>query len=85
MFLTTRHPSAKGLVGENAEDVREVTDASEEEKEDANALGTFPAVVEEQLRHARAKVEDRAEVAKYLTPDVNAKGTSFGRCGWEGA
>lgn len=85
MFLTIRHPGATGLVGENAEDVREVTDASEEEKEYADSFRTFPAVIEEQLRHARAKVEDRAEVAKYLTPDVNMKGTNFGRCGWAGA
>lgn len=84
VICLTRNPSATGLVSKNAEDIGEIADAGEEEEEDADALGAFPAVVEEQLRHARAEIKDRAEVAKYLTPDVNVKRICFGRFGWAG-
>lgn len=59
-ITATDHPSAAGFVGEDAKIVGEVADACKEEEEGADAVGAFPAVIEEQLRHTRTEVEDCA-------------------------
>jgi len=69
-----RPPAFRRRVGENAHDVRQVPDAGEEEKQQGHALGALAAPVEQDLRHARAEVEGRAQVAEELAPDVEAEG-----------
>lgn len=44
--------SAVWLVGENAEDVSEVSDAGEEEEEHGDAFGALASIVEKELRYA---------------------------------
>lgn len=67
---------AGSFVGEDREDVCEIADAGEEEKEHRDSLGGFTAVVEEELGDAGGEVENCAEVAEDL-----AEGGEGG-CGW---
>lgn len=62
-----------GFVGENAHGVCDVADAAEDEEQDADALGAFPAVVEHDLRDARSEIERSAEVAEELTPEFEVR------------
>lgn len=58
-----------GLVGKNAQHKHKVADACEEEKQDADSLRAFAAVIEQELGDARAEVESSAKVAGYLAPE----------------
>lgn len=81
--LRSRH--ARGLVREDGKYVREIADASEEEKEHGDPLGGFAAVVEEELGDAGGEVEDGAEVAEGLAEGGEAGALGGGPFGWRGA
>lgn len=56
------------LVCEDAHDIRQIAHTCEQKEEHTDALGALAAVVEEQLRHPRAKVERSAKIAEDLSP-----------------
>lgn len=72
--VAVRVLAADGLEGEDAQDESEVAEAGEEEEEGVEALGALAAVVEQDLRHAAAEVEDRADVAEDLAPEAEVQG-----------
>ena len=55
-------------------DVRQISNAGEQEKQQRDALGAFALVVEQQLWHSRPEVESRAEVAEGLAQGVELEG-----------
>ena len=73
-------PRAARLVSKDAKHIRQIPNAREEEEEQADAVGGFAAVVEQELGDAGAEVEDGAEVAEDLAPEVEVEGR-VSRCG----
>lgn len=71
--IVTFDPRTFRLVGQYAHDVREIAHAREKEKQHADTFGAFPAVVEKELGNTRAQVENGAEVAEYLAPEVQVE------------
>lgn len=54
----------------NRHDIRQVSNTGEQEKQERDTFGTFPFIVEQQLRQSRSKIEDSAEIAKDLAESV---------------
>lgn len=55
-------------MSEDAQDECQITQAGKDEEQRAEALGTFPAVIVNDLGNACAKVENCTNVAEYLSP-----------------
>lgn len=66
----------KGRISHDTHDIRQVPDAGKQEKQQRHALGALATPVQQDLRHARAKVEEGAQVAEDLAPDVEAEGVA---------
>lgn len=76
-----RDPGATGFVGEDAEEVGDVSRAGEGKEQDANAVGAFAAVVKQQLRDPRSDVKRCAEVSEDLAAGVEGDGWREARRG----
>lgn len=59
-----------GLVHQDTEHVGEVSQASEEEEEHADAFCRLAAVVEQELRNTGSEIQDCADVAGDLAPEI---------------
>lgn len=63
-------PGAFCFVSKDAQYISQVPDACKEEEEHADALCTLTSIVQEELRDARAEIENSAEIPEDLTPKV---------------
>ena len=72
--------AADGLKGKDAEDESQVSKAGEEEEQGVEAFGGLAASVEQNLRHAAAKVEDCADVTEDLAPEGEVQGRCLVVC-----
>lgn len=63
-----------GRIGHDTHDIRQVPNARKQEKQQRHALGALATPVQQDLWHARAQVEEGAQVAEDLAPDVEAEG-----------
>ena len=76
--------AADRLECEDAEHVRKVSDAGEEEEESIQAFGAFAPVVEQELWDAGAEVKDCADVAENLAPEAEFQAMGLLVCGCRG-
>ena len=72
--------AADGLKGKDAEDESQVSKAGKEEEQGVEAFCGLAASVEQNLRHAAAKVEDCADVAEDLAPEREVQGRCLVVC-----
>lgn len=77
------HPRTTRLISEYTHHIRQIPHARKQEKKHANPLGTFAAVVQQQLGNAGAKVEDGAKVAEDLAPEVKVQRSRTFTCRWD--